>query len=162
MTAKSVAYFTLEGVRIEPVPNHSKKRSLLYGGGGGDRTSSKRQQKAWPSIRWRGWGLKVGIKPVPNDSKRRGLLYNGGGGNEISSKRQQTAWPSLRRRGWGWNQFRMTAKSVVFFTVERVGMEPVPNDSKKRGLLYDRGGEDGTSSKRQQKAWLSIWWRGWG
>jgi hypothetical protein len=43
-------------------------------------------------------------------------------------------------------------KSVAFFTVEGVGREPVPNDRKKRGLLYGGEGRDGNSSKRQQKA----------
>jgi hypothetical protein len=40
-------------------------------------------------------------------------------------------------------------------------MEPVPNDSKKLGFLSGGGGGDRISSKRQQTAWPSIWWRGW-
>ncbi len=73
-------------------------------------------------------------------AKKRGLLYGRGGGDGTSSKRQQTAWPFVRWRGWGWNQFQTTAKSKAFFTMKEVGMKPVPNDSKKQGLLYGGGG----------------------
>ncbi len=76
---------------MEPVLNDSKKCGLLYGEGvgieGGDRTSSKRQQKMWPSLRWRGWGWNLFQTTAKCVDFFTGEGVGIEGGNGTSSKR---------------------------------------------------------------------------